>query len=72
MGGIVEGFFGGTERAMAPAPVMPTTDNSQAKLDAAAQAQQDAALRGRTATILTGGSGTSTDSTNTSKILLGS
>lgn len=72
MGGLVKGIFGGgsTPAPVAPPPV-PTVDNSQAKLDAAAQAQMDAATRGRTSTILNGGQGIAANQNTTSKIVLG-
>lgn len=65
------GSLFGSAPKVAPAPVMPTVDNSQAKLDAAAAAQQQAALRGRTSTMLTGGQGVAEGDSKTSKALLG-
>ena len=53
------------------APNPPTQGTSQAELDAAAKLQAQAMQRGRSATMLTGGSGLS-DLGSTSKVLLGS
>lgn len=72
MGGVVSAIFGGGKKeSPAPPPPAPTVDNSQAKLDAAAQSQREAAMRGRSSTILTGGSGLSESGDTSSKKLLG-
>jgi hypothetical protein len=57
----------------APPPVMPaapTVSNSQAQTDVAAQQEQMSLQRGRTSTVLTGGSGLANVG-NTTKQLLG-
>lgn len=67
----MSGLFGGAKPAppIAP-PAPPTVGNSQDALDQAAQLQQQAAQRGRSATMLTGGAGLANAGT-TSKTLLG-
>lgn len=64
-------FGGGKTPTPAPAPVAPTVDNSAAKLEAAAEEQRQASLRGRTSTMLTGGSGFEEAAGSTSKLMLG-
>lgn len=68
----MSGLLGSKPKAPEPPPPAPTVDNSAAKLEAAAEAQRQAALRGRSSTILTGGGGLSDLGTvSTSKLLGG-
>ena len=53
-----------------PAPVAPAVDNSaQLKMEAAAEEQRQAASRGRSSTILTGGTGVEDMGISTKKVL---
>lgn len=76
MGGIVDMadyvLNGSSSKSPAPLPTTPslTDAETQAKLDKAAQEQAASLARGRTSTMLTGGSGL-TDLGKTSKVLLG-
>ena len=49
----------------------PNADNSAAQMDKAAQLAAAGMMRGRTATMLSGGAGFNEDPKNTSKVLLG-
>ena len=64
--------FNGAPKSPAAPPEAPSTDDAatQKKLDDAARAQALSLSRGRTSTMLTGGSGL-TDMGKTSKLLMG-
>ena len=64
-------FSGKTPAPLAPVPPAPTMANSQDALDAAARQQMEAA-RGRSSTMLTGGSGLSSMGQTSTARLLGS
>lgn len=57
--------------AMPAMPQAPTMDNSSAQTNAAAQAQLQSMMGGRTSTMLTGGAGEDETKVKTSKVLLG-
>lgn len=71
MGGVVKSIFGSPDAPAMPVPTPPppppTVDDAAARQSAADQARR---RRGATATILTGNSGVSSESTGT-KTLLG-
>jgi len=70
-GGGMSGLMGGMPTPGYPG-TMPTAGNSAGAMDAASMEQQQAMLRGRTSTMLTGGGGVSDMGKTTSNQLLGS
>jgi hypothetical protein len=75
MGGVLKSVMGsvfGEPPAPVAPPAPPTVTSAAPSMDAAAEAQRQALLAGRSSTVLTGGAGVSSLGNTTSSKLLGS